>query len=79
MEKSPRKPRLVLRWTPAQLSWLQRAKNAGWSGGFAARPNRALVFLERITAIERDPSTSGVNTHWRITDHGFALAKALSI
>jgi hypothetical protein len=74
MEKSPRKPRLVLRWTPAQRSWLQRAKTAGYERGFAAQSNPALLYLERMGAIERDPSTSGRNTHWRITAAGLDLA-----
>lgn len=56
--------------TPAQLDWLRHAKIKGYEAGFVATPIKSLCDLEKLGLIERNPTTSGKSTHWRITDRG---------
>lgn len=54
-----------------QRSWLRTAYRAGYDEGFKARPNRYLETLERLLLIERNPTSTGKHTLWRITDLGW--------
>lgn len=55
--------------TDKQREWLSHAKAAGYAG-FMAWPSSTLLRLEKHGFIVRDPSTSGKNTMWRITERG---------
>ncbi len=52
--------------------WLETAKRH-WLTGFFAWPAAPLRKLEAAGLIERDPTTKGVNTRWRITAQGSDL------
>jgi len=52
----------------AALALLQLA--AGYEEGFVEAPNATLKLLESYGFIERNGTTRGRNTHWRITDAG---------
>ena len=56
--------------TPKQLAWLRSAQAAGYERGFVAWPDTTLRTLEKHRFIERNPSTLGRNTQWRITERG---------
>ena len=50
------------------LEWLKFARKVGYDTGFMQRPNRALIDLELLGLIERNPTASFA--HWRITQKG---------
>lgn len=59
--------------TPGQTDWLRHAQQMGYENGFVATPIPSLVALERLNLIERDPTSSGKSTHWRVTEMGLAV------
>jgi hypothetical protein len=67
--------------TATEQSWLVTAHKAGEGEGkpFYGAAIRALKVLESHKLIERDPSTKGRNTRWRITEHGEKTLLALKL
>lgn len=57
----------------SQLDWLRHAQLVGYEQPFCARPIPSLVALERWGLIERDPSSRGLSTRWRITAKGLEV------
>lgn len=55
--------------------WLKQAEKCGYEEGFYAAPCDALAQLEKLGYLERNPTTSGAHTQWRITEEGAERAK----
>jgi hypothetical protein len=49
-------------------AWLRYARLRGHDNPFEAPPEPALLALEQLGLIERDPTSSGEHTHWRTTE-----------
>lgn len=58
--------------TPAQVVWLAAIAAKGYDRGFWFPPNKSLLVLEDLGFVERNPTSSGPTTHWRITEAGQA-------
>lgn len=56
--------------TRGWIHWLLAAGRARYDTGFRAWPSEGVKFLESKQLLERDPSTHGNNTSWRITPKG---------
>lgn len=61
-------PRVGL--TPAQFATLSFVRRQGYEEGHRSIPNPFLLMLEKNGLVERDPTSRGKNTHWRITEAG---------
>ena len=59
-----------MRLTAAQLNWLGVAQLAGYARGFVHAPTPTLRRLEELKLIERNPTTTGKRTLWRVTMTG---------
>lgn len=56
-------------------AWLLVARDAGYEQGFSAAPDKYLEQLEALGYLERNPTTDGATTQWRITEAGIARLK----
>lgn len=63
-------------WTRTKADWLRRAYHAGYDEGFVAEPCKELLALEQSDLVERNPTTSGKHTQWRITAIGQATVES---
>ena len=61
-------------FTETQAYWLRFARARGHESPFMHKPIPSLIALAELQLIERDPSTSGRNTLWRITERGQGLS-----
>lgn len=52
------------------LKWLYFASIMGYEVGFYGPSSRGKIICEAQGWIERDPTSRGRSTHWRITDSG---------
>lgn len=63
----------------AQIEWLRHAYLRGYESPFTSKPLPSLLELERKELIEHDPTSITENTHWRITEKGIRVAKAMRL
>lgn len=67
-----------IRLSVAERDWLRHAIEKGYEKGFFCKPFASLVRLERMGFLERNPSSKGAETHWRVTDAGISRWPRLS-